>query len=549
MIGSRLGKWMIDEDLGQGGMGSVYLAHEVQADGAPVTPPRQAAVKVLSASLAQEVGFLDRFQREILALQKLKHPNIVQFYEAGQHAGSYFYVMEYVEGPRFDDLLKEFGKLPWDEVLTLAVQICAALKHAHDHGIIHRDIKPTNLILGKDGLVKLLDFGVAKVFANSPLTATHAVVGTADFMSPEQAAGKAITKRSDLYSLGVVMYKLLTGRAPFQAKDALEMMHKHRYARFDAPNLIVPEIPHACNDIICKLLEKEPEKRPPDALVLSRELESIRRKAAPRSEVTTDMGAEDATVAEQSPEGRAAAGIGPATLMSQLVRKELEDLNREGPISRMLNRAWLLVLLLSLIIGLLIYGLWPKDADALLQDAEKLVAKSDWREALARLDKLDQKFPDHGYPERVAELRKQIADGQAQRLARWQTGAGTANPAVPTSEAERFYREALHDSQSGKVELARQKWQRVIDAFAGIESQQQWVQRAQEAIKRMEETDLNAVEEAIRRAKVEPPEQARRRLQALAELYGEREDAIAKTARAKIAEALHGVDSPKDASK
>jgi serine/threonine-protein kinase len=337
------------------------------------------------------------------------------------------------------------------------------------------------------------------------------------------------------------MYKLITGRTPFQANNALEMMHRHRYARFDAPNLIVPEIPQALNDLICRLLEKEPEKRPPDALVLARELESLRRRATHKSQITTDMGADDATVAEQSTEvANAEPRVGPATLMSQLMRKELEEMNREGPIGRMLNRAWLLVLLLGLIIGAIVYGLWPKEPEAILQEAETLVARGEWRDAAAKLDRLDRKHPEHDLAERVQELRKQIADGQAARQALRGSGATAASP--PVSEAERFYREALLDFQAGRGDRARQRWQQLIEAFSGIEAEKQWVTLAQDGLKKATTSENSGVDEAIRLAKRELPAQGRKRLQALAALYSARDEEAAKAALAKIAAALQELD-------
>jgi serine/threonine-protein kinase len=540
MKDGRLGNWIIDEELGQGGMGSVYLAHEDGGAG------RHAAIKVLSAQLAGEPGFLSRFEREIEALRRLKHPNIVQVYDSGQHHGTYYYAMEYVEGLSIDDLLDEMGRLPWEEVLTLTLQICSALKHAHDHGIIHRDLKPTNLIRNTDGLVKLVDFGVAKVFANSPLTATNAIVGTADYMSPEQAAGKPVTRRSDLYSLGVVMYKMVTGRTPFQANSALDMLHKHRYARFDPPQKLAADLPQAFDAVICQLLEKEPEKRFPDALVLSRELEGIRRRLAHRNQHTTDMATKGATVADQRAEEPAGlVGPGPATLMSQLVRKELEDLNREGPISRLLNRAWLLILLLVIIIGILIYGLWPKSPETILREAEDLAGRGEYRQALQRLDRLESKHPNHPHGERADELRKTIEAEQALQQVRRATPGATSGFTTPASESERFYREAVVEYQSGRVEQARHKWQRVVDAFSGVESHQRWVALAQEALKQTEAepSDFAAIEEAIRLAKSEPREKGAKRLKALAELYADRPDMTARAARSRIADALRELDS------
>jgi serine/threonine-protein kinase len=228
MIDDRLGKWVIFKQLGRGGMGHVYLAQE-EIGG------RQAAIKILAAELAQDVGFLQRFQREIETLSKLDHPNIVRFFEAGYENHMYFYAMEYVDGQSLDEAMQAQGRLPWPEVLDAAIQVCHALRHVHDHGIIHRDLKPSNLLRTPAGVIKLTDFGIAKVFASTHLTATGGVVGTAEFLSPEQAAGKPVTKRSDLYSLGAVLYTLLTGRPPFEGNSFVELLHKHRYGQFDPP--------------------------------------------------------------------------------------------------------------------------------------------------------------------------------------------------------------------------------------------------------------------------------------------------------------------------
>src|SRR5262249_36701303 len=194
---------------------------------------------VLAVELATEIGFLQRFQREIEILRKLEHPNIVRFYESGQQDVHYWFAMEYVDGPSYQTILGQRNRLPWADVLALALQVAPALKHAHDRGVIHRDPKPSNLLIplpqpGKPPLVKLTDFGIASLFASKHLTVTGGVVGTAEYLSPEQAAGKPVTRRSDLYSLGVVLYTLVTGRPPFEG-DPLDLLHKHRFAQFDRP--------------------------------------------------------------------------------------------------------------------------------------------------------------------------------------------------------------------------------------------------------------------------------------------------------------------------
>ncbi|MFO1023321.1 MAG: serine/threonine-protein kinase [Planctomycetales bacterium] len=311
----KVGPYTLHEKLGSGGMGAVYLGRHRETH-------RVAAVKILASSLAQEEGFVERFNREIESLKRVKNPHIVELYDSGVDEGTYYYAMEYVAGETLTSVIKRERRLPWDRVIDIGIQICQALKAAHDAGVVHRDLKPSNLLLTPEGEVKLADFGVAQIFASQRLTVTGGIVGTAEYMSPEQAQGHRATKKSDLYSLGAVLYVLLTGRAPFSGSTTVEVLQKHRYARFDPPRLIVPDIPHWLDDAICQLLEKDPDKRPPDAFVVSRMLDQIRRKVEL-------VGSE--TTAELRPDGSAPtrveqqSGPGPATMMKHLVRAELNQ--------------------------------------------------------------------------------------------------------------------------------------------------------------------------------------------------------------------------------
>jgi serine/threonine-protein kinase len=347
MIGSRLGKWVIDRELGRGGMGRVYLAHEDPGE-------RRAAVKVLAADLAMEPGFLERFRREIEVLSELDHPNIVRFYESGTQETINYYAMEYVEGDDFDHWIRGRPRLSWKDVLDAGLQICPALKHAHDRGIIHRDLKPPNLLRTAQGIVKLTDFGIAKVFAGRQLTNTGGVVGTAEYLSPEQASGKQATKRSDLYSLGVVLYTMLTGRTPFSGHSTAEILHKHLYSQFNRPMKLVPEIPHELDEVVCQLLEKDPAKRPADALVLQRQLESIRRKLERKSQNTSAGLPTDNTVAENRraplPETEAASD----TVLGRHSRRGDErETKKEFSLSQWLNHPAVLATLLLICVSII----------------------------------------------------------------------------------------------------------------------------------------------------------------------------------------------------
>lgn len=390
MIGNRLGTWIIDDEIGRGGMGRVYKAHEE-----PGT--RLAAVKVLAGELAQDPGFLDRFQREIDILAKLEHPNIVRFFDAGEQESIYYYAMELVAGATFEELLIEKGKLHWKEVLDAGLQICAALKHAHNHGVIHRDLKPPNLIRSGGGVVKLMDFGIAKVFAGKQLTAAGTLVGTAEYLSPEQAAGKPVTSRSDLYSLGAVLYTLLTGKPPFEGSSLVDLLHKHRYAQFTPPRRLVPEIPHELDEIICNLLDKDPATRPASALVLQRRLESLQRKSERKEQHTFADKSDSITQVEGLDDVLAGpAGPGPGTLMSQLMRDELETQQRGGLVSRWLNRPWVLISLFAVVVGLIVWRFWPA-SDAADKASEAATPPAQWSEAERFVLEGERRFRDKDY--------------------------------------------------------------------------------------------------------------------------------------------------------
>lgn len=270
MNSKQLGPYQIGKTLGKGGMGSVYQGTHVETG-------ELVAVKVLNPQLAISEGFRDRFEGEIESLQTLKHAGIVRLFGYGEEEGILFYAMEVVDGPSLDQEIRNGRRFNWRETAMIAIQVSRALKHAHDHGVVHRDIKPANILLGHKGQAKIADFGIARLFGSNAMTVAGGVLGTADYMSPEQAAGKPVTARCDQYSLGGVMYALLAGRPPFRADDLPAMLQLQRFAIPDPVRRYAPDTPRQMERAISQLLEKDPTKRFPNTMVLAKHLEAMTR--------------------------------------------------------------------------------------------------------------------------------------------------------------------------------------------------------------------------------------------------------------------------------
>ena len=268
MLPTRLGPYRIVRKVGRGGMGTVYLGVD-DASG------QTAAVKLLAADMAQQSDFRDRFKAEIETLRKLNHPNIVQIFGYGEEDQQIFYAMEFVAGSSLEDQLARGRAFPWREAARFGIAVTRALRHAHDRGVIHRDIKPGNLLLTEEGVLKLSDFGIARLFGSGRLTVVGSVLGTAEFMAPEQAEGRAVDPRSDLYSLGAVLYVLLARRPLYNARSFVEMLDKQRFEKPAPLRQFAADIPAELEQIVHRLLEKEPERRFGTATVLERRLETM----------------------------------------------------------------------------------------------------------------------------------------------------------------------------------------------------------------------------------------------------------------------------------
>lgn len=247
-------RYQIIRTIGEGGMANVYLAHDTILD-------RDVAVKILRGDLADDEKFVRRFQREAISASSLSHPNIVEMYDVGEDDGQYYIVMEYVEGKTLKSLIKRRGALTLPEVIDIMLQLTSAVACAHDSYIIHRDIKPQNVLIKEDGTVKITDFGIAMALNSNELTQTNSVMGSVHYLPPEQANGSGATIKSDIYSLGILMFELLTGKLPFKGENAVEIAIKQMREKIPSVCEINPDIPQSIENVILKACAKNPKNR------------------------------------------------------------------------------------------------------------------------------------------------------------------------------------------------------------------------------------------------------------------------------------------------
>jgi serine/threonine-protein kinase len=384
-------------------------------------------------------------------------------------------------------------------VVQYSLQICLALKAAHDAGIIHRDLKPSNLLLDKDNNVKLTDFGVAQVFAAGRLTMTGGIIGTAEYMSPEQAHGKRATKKSDLYSLGAVMFTMLTCRPPFVGKTTLEVIHKHKYGTFDKPGRYVEGIPRRLEEIICQLLEKEPDERFPDALVLSKRLEEVLRRADVADQEETRVQDSGSTPNVHSAEVHVAGEsrnlvneLG-GTFVRDMVRADIERTLDGSAFSKFFNNTWVLLATFLLLIagGIAWFRMMNSDSEApdfneiqALQTARKTLSdhlKSTptrdtdaiVRQAIAALE-----LDDVPKAERLlVSLESLIEDQDEPKLKQAVEGALKEVRAIqearqdidqPAIIAKRLLQQADKHWDTGEKDKAEKIWRSILDLYGNV---------------------------------------------------------------------------------
>ena len=273
MIGKVLGtRYEILEKIGTGGMGDVYKAHDRRLD-------RIVAIKILKAQYNDETGFIKKFKRESLAAASISHPSIVSIYDVGTEdlAGLkvHYIVMEYIEGRTLKEVIKEEGRIPEKRALNYAIQILDALKVAHSKGIVHRDIKSPNIMITHDDRVKVTDFGIARIADNTTVTATNAIMGSVHYFSPEQARGVKVDNRSDIYSLGIVLYEMLTGKLPFDAENPVSVALMQVQSKMPKPSDTYSDISEDADILVEKLTMKNPDDRFKDASAAIKAIKGI----------------------------------------------------------------------------------------------------------------------------------------------------------------------------------------------------------------------------------------------------------------------------------
>ncbi|MBY0087317.1 Stk1 family PASTA domain-containing Ser/Thr kinase [Brevibacillus sp. M2.1A] len=268
MEGQRLGgRYQIESRVGGGGMAIVYKAKDLILN-------RPVAVKVLRSQFGTDEDFVNRFRREAQAVASLSHPNVVGVYDVGQDGDTHYMVMEYIEGYTLKEVIIQRGALPVEEAVRIAEQICDALDHAHQNQIIHRDIKPHNIMIGKNGRVKVTDFGIARAVTSATITHTNAMLGSVHYFSPEQARGGITGEKSDIYSLGIVLYEMVTGELPFSGDSPISVALKHLQEPLPEPRQVNPAIPQSVENVILKALVKDPFLRYASASEMLEDLET-----------------------------------------------------------------------------------------------------------------------------------------------------------------------------------------------------------------------------------------------------------------------------------
>ncbi|MBH0167683.1 Stk1 family PASTA domain-containing Ser/Thr kinase [Fictibacillus sp. 18YEL24] len=339
MIGKRVsGRYKLLEVIGDGGMAIVYRAKDLILD-------RDVAVKVLRSEFNKDEDFIRRFKREAESATSLNHPNIVSIYDVGEDEEIYFIVMEYVQGKTLKQYIKEHGKISVEESLHIMKQIVSGMAVAHDHGIIHRDIKPHNILITDNGTAKLTDFGIALAITSATITHTNSILGSVHYFSPEQARGGIANAKSDIYSFGAVLYEMVTGRVPFVGDSPVSVALKHLQENVIEPRRLNPEIPQSVENIVLKSLAKNPLRRYNSADELLNDMNSALDPDRMYEQKWNEESEEDEKTKYIPP-----IVVPPVETPVKKVEAEGEEIKEKKPEKPKKKRNWWLIILISLLL-------------------------------------------------------------------------------------------------------------------------------------------------------------------------------------------------------
>jgi len=437
----KVGPFQLEQKLGVGGMGMVYRATYLKTG-------QQVAVKMLAPDLTADPKVAKRFEREMEILQKLKHPHIIRYYGGSTTGAQRWYAMELVAGGSLDKLLKQKGKLSWEESLEYGIQIAKALEHAHAAGIVHRDLKPANLLMAGKGVLKLSDFGIARDTEATALTQAGKTVGTMAYMAPEQITGKhPITRKTDLYALGCVLFEMLTGRTPFDSKTQPEILFKHLDEDPPSVREIAWETPVWFEELIEQLLAKDPNERPHDALAVQVKLDEVRKKVAEKKTVIGET---------------KAGAVGLTMQGGEVVTKSLSQKGKKRKKSQapIWERWWFLALCLLAVAGPVIWLVTSKmfaSEDELFREVQAIVQTGepdDLFKAETKLEALQKTYPEGQHAAQVTRWLEDIEALRAEKNLNLRLNLGKD----PANEAERLWVAAKQYEKFGDRLLALDKY-------------------------------------------------------------------------------------------
>jgi len=506
LTGQTIGSFYIERILGKGAMGAVYLGKHNEKG-------LYSAIKVVDPGKRQASPLmLQRFEREISLLKRFNHKNLVKFRDAGVHNGLRYYAMEYVEGETLESVLAKKERLPVSTTCQLIWQLCDALEEMHSEGVVHRDLKPANVMIDKAGTLKLTDLGIAKdtsqVF-NSKLTEADTTVGTVAYMAPEQLAGKELSRRSDLYSMGIMFYQLLTGRLPFTGRTVYEYVNQRQAGAFPRPSAVNTKIPFELDQLVVELMKQNPEERPRDARVVQQRIKEIADKSRQGTlSKTSVMDGQELVATEEMktpPKGIWRATSAVASTITRSLTRTGSRKKRKSSDEPFWESPIFLVGLLLLTIGGVWWAMRPLGEEQLFVRGKEMMEsnhRSDWDLGMDKyLNPLLERFPESAHRPKIEEYRERILVHDCEGRVKWAHKLGR----LPDDASEGFRRYFEADSLGLLVNksLAKEQFKAIATLFGNDPKERGWALLAQKQLVDVDTEQKESVGAATKRETIQ----------------------------------------------